>query len=80
MNAAADGGFLAAMARDSAARVEAARGRESAAALGARAAGAAAAPRLALDPAGFDLIAELKLRSPAHGALSAGPFFDPAVP
>ena len=27
------------------------------------------APRLRLDPAGFDLIAELKLRSPAQGAL-----------
>ena len=35
----------------------------------ARAQSAAAAPRLRLDPAGFDLIAELKLRSPAAGAL-----------
>ena len=62
--------FLAAMARSSALRVAEARARESAGALVARAAAAASSPSLALDPAGFDLIAELKLRSPAQGVLS----------
>jgi indole-3-glycerol phosphate synthase len=61
--------FLAAMAERSHARVARARARESTAALGRRAAAAPIAPRLALDAAGFDLIAELKLRSPAHGPL-----------
>ena len=65
------GDFLAAMARASAARVEAARAREPAAKLAARAAARPAAPSLVLDPAGFDLIAELKLHSPAQGVLSA---------
>ena len=65
------GDFLAAMARASMTRVEAARAREPAAALTARAARQPPAPALALDPAGFDLIAELKLRSPAQGVLSA---------
>ncbi len=67
----ADGGFLAAMARSSAARVAAARALESEAALVQRAAATPPAPALVLDPAGFDLIAELKLRSPAQGQLGA---------
>ena len=71
MSAAADGGFLAAMAHASTARLEAARAAEPPAALAARAAAAAPAPPLVLDPAGFDLIAELKLRSPAQGTLGA---------
>ena len=71
MSAAPGGDFLAAMARASQARVEAARAREPAATLAARAATQPPAPGLVLDSAGFDLIAELKLRSPAHGVLSA---------
>lgn len=71
MNATTGGDFLAAMAHGSAARVGAARARESTAALRARAAAAPVAPTLALSAGGFDLIAELKLRSPAHGVLGA---------
>ncbi len=66
----ATGEFLAAMARSSRARTEAARARESASLLAARVASLPPAPRLALDGR-FDLIAELKLRSPAMGLLSA---------
>ena len=62
-------GFLDEMARSSAARVLEARQRESFAALAARAARAPAGPSLCLSPAGFDVIAELKLRSPAAGRL-----------
>ena len=71
MSAAADGSFLAAMAASSAARVAVARAREPDAALRQRAAATPAPPRLALDASGFDLIAELKLRSPAQGQLGA---------
>jgi indole-3-glycerol phosphate synthase len=67
----ASGDFLAGMARASAARVAAARERVSAATLAARAAAAPAPPRLRLDGR-FDLIAELKLRSPAQGVLAGG--------
>lgn len=66
--------FLADMAAGSRARVDAARARESLAALLSRAA-ATPAP-LPLQLAGFDLIAELKRRSPAAGVL-AGTGFDP---
>jgi len=61
-------GFLDEMARSSEARVVAAKRRESYADLAARAARAPAAARLRLSP-GFDVIAELKLRSPAAGQL-----------
>ena len=71
MNGATAGDFLDAMARSSAARVAVARARENDAALRRRALAAAPAPRLALSAAGFDLIAELKLRSPAQGVLGA---------
>ncbi len=67
MNAPAD--FLASMARASAARVAAARAREADAALAVRAAAAPSPPRLRLNGR-FDLIAELKLRSPAQGVLA----------
>ncbi len=61
--------LLAAMAAGSRARVARARAVEPDAALERRAAATAAAPPLALDARGFDLIAELKLRSPAMGTL-----------
>jgi indole-3-glycerol phosphate synthase len=61
-------GFLDEMARSSEARVLEAKRRESYADLEARAARAPAAARLRLSP-GFDVIAELKLRSPAAGQL-----------
>jgi indole-3-glycerol phosphate synthase len=64
--------FLATMAHSSRARVQAARGREPDALLAVRARSAPAAPALRLDGR-FDLIAELKLRSPAQGLLSAAP-------
>jgi indole-3-glycerol phosphate synthase len=57
------------MRQSSMERVRQARQRESAAELELRAAQAPAAPALALSPAGFDVIAELKLRSPAAGVL-----------
>jgi indole-3-glycerol phosphate synthase len=57
------------MRRSSMERVRQARQREPAAALERRAAEAPAAPALALSPSGFDVIAELKLRSPAAGLL-----------
>jgi indole-3-glycerol phosphate synthase len=60
--------FLAAMARASRTRVAAARQRLSQAALEQQLQGLPAPPALRLH--GFDLIAELKLRSPAAGALS----------
>ncbi len=66
MNAAGD--FLAGMARSSAARAAAARARVSETVLAARATAAPPAPTLRLDGR-FDLIAELKLRSPAQGVL-----------
>jgi indole-3-glycerol phosphate synthase len=64
------GDFLATMARSSRARVEAARAREPEPVLRARALAAPAAAPLRLDGR-FDLIAEIKLRSPARGLLSA---------
>ena len=63
--------FLTGMARASAARVAAARTREPESLLATRAAAAPPAPPLRLDGC-FDLIAELKLRSPAAGALARG--------
>jgi indole-3-glycerol phosphate synthase len=62
-------GFLTQMAASSAARSAAAQRIESLASLRARIADAPQAPRLTLSPAGFDVIAELKLRSPAQGIL-----------
>jgi indole-3-glycerol phosphate synthase len=62
-------GFLDEMASLSAARVEQARRYESQEALECRACCAPAGAPLRLSAAGFDVIAELKLRSPAAGAL-----------
>jgi indole-3-glycerol phosphate synthase len=64
-------GFLDEMAAASHARVRTAKAGVSEAALEARARHAPAPPPLRLSAAGFDLIAELKLRSPAAGALGA---------
>jgi indole-3-glycerol phosphate synthase len=65
-------GFLDNMAKSSALRVAAASSCESLAALQVRAAGVPAAPPLQLSRAGFDVIAEIKLRSPAAGQLGSG--------
>ncbi|MGP8098982.1 MAG: indole-3-glycerol phosphate synthase TrpC [Steroidobacteraceae bacterium] len=62
-------GFLDEMARSSMQRVVQAAQRESIGALERRAKQTPAGPALRLSPAGFDVIAELKLRSPAAGAL-----------
>jgi indole-3-glycerol phosphate synthase len=70
MNAA--GSFLERMARSSRERVGAARARESEGALLARARATPRAPALELHA--FDVIAELKLRSPASGSLAAEEF------
>jgi indole-3-glycerol phosphate synthase len=64
-------GFLDDMARSSAARVAEAIRHESAGALERRARSAAPGAPLRLSAAGFDVIAELKLRSPAAGLLGA---------
>jgi len=64
--------FLARMAESSRARVRAARAIESEGALERRARARPAAPPLVLD--GFDVIAELKLRSPAAGGLASRGF------
>lgn len=64
--------FLARMAEKSRERVRAARAAESEAKLARRAERAPKPPPLTL--AGFDVIAELKLRSPAAGALADGGF------
>ncbi len=64
-------GFLDSMAQSSALRVASASGRESLAALRVRAAAVPAAPPLRLSQAGFDVIAEIKLRSPAAGQLGS---------
>lgn len=61
--------FLATMASSSAARTAAARTRESADELRARVRDLPPPPALQLSSQGFDLIAELKLRSPALGQL-----------
>jgi indole-3-glycerol phosphate synthase len=62
-------GFLEDMAAGSRARVRAAKQTRSEAALEDEARRTPAPPRLRLDACGFDLIAELKLRSPAAGQL-----------
>ncbi len=62
-------GFLEQMARSSAERVAQASLREDFGALERRARRTPAGPPLRLSPAGFDVIAELKLRSPAVGIL-----------
>jgi indole-3-glycerol phosphate synthase len=62
-------GFLDEMASLSAARVAEAKTRESFALLEQRARAMPPAARLQLSPLGFDVIAELKLRSPAAGQL-----------
>jgi len=64
--------FLAAMARASQDRVARARELMPQGELAARVSALPAAPRLTLSPDGFDLIAEVKLRSPAAGQLKAG--------
>ena len=63
-------GLLSAMAVGSEQRLVAARAAVSEPELRARCAAMPPAPRLQLADAGFDLIAELKLRSPALGDLS----------
>lgn len=63
-------GFLDDMARSSALRVTQARARESLDELQRRAQAAPVSAPLRLSNAGFDVIAELKLKSPAAGALS----------
>ena len=62
-------GLLDEMVRSSTARVRAAQQRESFAELERRARGTLPGPPLQLSPEGFDVIAELKLRSPAAGRL-----------
>ena len=61
--------FLKQMAGSSAERVVSARAREPEHELRRRCAGLPVPPALVLSPAGFDLIAEIKLRSPAAGVL-----------
>lgn len=63
------GDFLAGMAASSRERAEAARARLPVSELRARLRDLPPPPRLRLSPEGFDLIAEMKLRSPAVGAL-----------
>jgi len=65
------GAFLEEMAAGSHARVRAAKQKLSEAALAAKAQRSPVPPRLRLGASGFDLIAELKLRSPAAGVLAA---------
>ncbi len=64
--------FLATMAASSARRAQTARVRESAAALLRRAHGVPVAPPLVLSPAGFDLVAEVKRRTPRGRRLACG--------
>ncbi len=71
MSGAAQSDFLGAMARSSALRVARARERETEPELAARARARTAPPGITLDASGFDLIAELKLQSPALGVLGA---------
>jgi indole-3-glycerol phosphate synthase len=63
-------GFLDEMARSSAQRVAQAAQKESRASLEKRAKDTPPPPPLKLSPHGFDVIAELKLRSPAQGRLA----------
>jgi indole-3-glycerol phosphate synthase len=72
------GDFLAGMAASSRARADAAMAALPAAELRARIADLPPAPKLRLSSEGFDLIAEMKLRSPAVGALRAASEEDPA--
>ena len=65
-------GFLEEMAGGSRARVRVARQRVAMSVLAERARHTPPAPPLRLSAGGFDLIAELKLRSPAAGRLGAG--------
>ena len=65
-------GFLEEMAGGSRARVRAAQQRVAAGVLAERARHTSPPPPLRLSAGGFDLIAELKLRSPAAGRLGAG--------
>jgi indole-3-glycerol phosphate synthase len=65
-------GLLSDMVRSSTRRVAEARERVPEAALRAAALGVPDPPRLELEHEGFDVIAELKLRSPSVGDLSAG--------
>jgi len=65
-------GLLSDMVRTSIRRIAEARERVPEAALRAAALAARVPPRLKLERDGFDLIAELKLRSPSMGDLSAG--------
>jgi indole-3-glycerol phosphate synthase len=65
------GDFLQQMARGSLQRVAEAKRRASEAGLRELAQGTPSAPPLVLSPTGFDLIAELKRRSPAAGLLAA---------
>jgi indole-3-glycerol phosphate synthase len=64
--------FLDQMAAGSHARVRAAKQARPQSALAAAAGHTAPPPPLRLDASGFDLIAEMKLRSPVAGALAAG--------
>ena len=64
-------GFLDDMARSSASRVAQAMAREPFGELERRAKAAPSGPRLSLSDQGFDVIAELKLNSPAAGRLGA---------
>ena len=63
-------GLLADMQRSSEERVAAAKARAPEAELRAQIAASTSPPRLVLRDGGFDVIAELKLRSPAQGALA----------
>ena len=71
MSAATCADFLAGMAAASHLRCEAARAQRSPAELRALIAGLPPTPKLSISSAGFDLIAECKLRSPAVGTLRA---------
>lgn len=71
-------GFLEAMASSSAARAAQAKARVSEGELRARALDAPRPPPLVLSGRGFDLIAEVKLRSPAAGRLAASGAADSA--
>ena len=71
-NSASQGDFLAVMSASSRARVSAARARLDDAELLARAGATPVPPRLQLSARRFDLIAEVKFRSPATGQLREG--------
>jgi indole-3-glycerol phosphate synthase len=73
------GDFLKSMAEASRARVQAARAQRSEAALQQQVQSSEPPPALTRAAAGFDLIAELKLRSPAVGQLRTADSEDPAA-